>query len=236
MNSYKKTAIIVGILFIIATAAPILSGLFINIINGPDYLTDVYANSVQVTTGALLELIMALAIVGIATTIYPVLKKCSETLASGYMGIRIIEGVIFVAVAVLGLLSLLTLSQEFVIAGSPDVSYFQTIGTLLRSAHDWSYLLSGQVVFPFSALILNFALYRSKLVPKFISVWGLIGAVVLLTGGLSGMFGLFAENPVLETVFFLPIALQEMVFATWLIVKGFNSSAITFLSAKAGVS
>ena len=220
MNSYRKTAIIVGILFIIATAAPLLSGLFIDV--SEDNLAGISVNSFQVTVGALLELIMALAIAGIAITIYPVLRKNNETLAVGYVGIRIIEGVIFIVVAVIGLLSLLALSQEFVEVGSPSGSYFQTMGALLLSAHDWAYVIGGQIVFSVSAIISHYVLFQARLVPRFISVWGLIGAVLILAGGISGMFDLFAEASVVETVIFLPIAVQEMVLAVWLIAKGFN--------------
>ena len=110
MNTYRKTAVIVGILFIIATAAPLLSGPFINF--SADNLADISANSSQVTVGALLELIMALSIAGIAITIYPILRRNNETLAIGYVGIRIIEGVVFIVVAVIGLLSLISLSEE----------------------------------------------------------------------------------------------------------------------------
>ena len=220
MNSYRRTAIIVGVLFIIATAAPLLSGSFINV--SEENLAGISVNSFQVTVGALLELIMALAIAGIAITFYPVLRKNNETLAVGYVGIRIIEGVIFIVVAVIGLLSLLALSQEFVEVGAPGGSYFQTMGALLLSAHDWAYVIGGQIVFSVSAIILNYVLFRSRLVPRFISIWGLIGAVLILAGGISGMFDLFAEASVVETVIFLPIAVQEMVLAVWLIAKGFN--------------
>ena len=225
MNKYRKQAIIVGILFIIATAAPLLSTPFISPVFNPgntqDYLVNVAENTTQVTTGALLEVIMALAIAGIAITLYPVLKKYSETLAMGYVVIRTIEGVIFIVVAVFGLLSMVTLSQEFVKAGAPSASHFQTLGTLLTAAHDWAYIVSNPV-FSLSALILNYVLYRSKFVPRFISVWGMIGTVLLLAGGLSGMFSLLTDTSILGNTIYLPLAVQEMVFAVWLIVKGFN--------------
>jgi hypothetical protein len=232
MNSYRKTAILVGILFIIATGAPMLSIPFIGLINAPDYLANVAANATRVTTGALLELIMALAIAGIAISIYPVLKKHNQALAIGYFGARITEGVLFIVVAVISLPSLLTLSQEFVKAGTPDASHFQTLGTLLVAAHDLVYLLSGEIVFSLSALILNYVLFQTKLVPRWLSVWGVIGAALLLAGALSRMFGLFDDTSALETILFLPIALQEMAFAVWLIVKGFNTRAIASMSGE----
>ena len=124
--------------------------------------------------------------------IYPILKKHNEALARGYAGARIVEGVLFI-VNTIAILTLLKLSQEFVKAGAQDSFYYQTLGTVLLAAGDWAYLLGLGLAFTLSALILNFVLYQSKLIPQWLSSWG--------------------------------IAVQEMVFAVWLIVKGFNPSA-----------
>ena len=230
MDPDRKIAVIVGTLFIIATAAPIASFPFLQHLHAPAYLSAISANATQVTTGALLELTMALAIVGIAIMLHPVLKRFSETLALGYVAARLVEGVIFVVVGVVALLSLLTVGREFAEAGSPDISFFRTVGATLVAAHDWAYALGGRIVFSLSALILNYALFQSRLIPRFISGWGLIGSLLLLAGGLLDMFGVFSRSSTLQVVSFLPIALQEMVFAVWLIVKGFNPSAIVSLT------
>jgi hypothetical protein len=211
MNSHRKTAIIVGVLFITATVVTLLSIPLTNHINAPDYLINISANENQVIIGAL--------------------QKHNEALALGYVGARIMEAVSLI-VAVISLLLLLTLSQEFVKAGAPDVSSFQTLGTSLLAANYWAWLLGGELFLTLSALILNSILYQSKLIPRFISVWGLIGATLLLAQGLLGMFGSLSETSVLRTYLFIPIAVQEMVFAVWLIVKGFNSSAIASGSVK----
>ena len=226
MNSDRKTAIIVAVLFIIATVAYSLGDLFLEpIIGSSDYLTKASANENQVTIGALLVLIDAVAVAGIGIVIYPILKKHNETFAFGYAGARIAEGVLF-SVNVINILTLLTLSKEFVIAGAADASYYQTLGTLLIAAGDWAFLLGFGVAFTLSALILNFVLYQSKLVPRWLSVWGFVGAVLLWAYYLLQFFSINLE------VLFAPIAVQEMVFALWLIVKGFNPSAIVSESAK----
>jgi hypothetical protein len=125
----------------------------------------------------------------------------------------------------------LTLSQEFVKAGAPDASHFLTSGTLLLAERDWTILLGVNVVFPLGALIFNYLLYRIKIVPRWLSGWGLLGAVLLLARGLSMIFGL---NP--GVILTLPIWVQEMAFAVWLIVKGFNLSAIASKSAKTDIN
>jgi uncharacterized membrane protein len=219
MDSNRKTAIVVGVLFIIATAAPITSAFFTGSIYDANYLTTVTANKNQVLIGVLLLLTMTAAIVSIPIVIYPILKKRNETLALGYVGARIFEG-FFSAVNVIGLLSLLSLSQEFVHAEAPVASYYQTSGALILANYDWSSILLD---FPFTigALVLNYLLYKSKLVPRWLSIIGLIGAALWLANTPLRMFNL---NPSSMEILALPIAAQEMIFAVWLIVKGFSPS------------
>jgi hypothetical protein len=227
MNSNRKVAIIVGALFILATVASSL-GIFIfsSILDAPDYLNSVSANEYKVIMAALFMLIDVVAVVGIAIMMYPILKKLNETLALGYVAARIIEGVLFTVYVVI-LLLLLTLGQEFVKAGAPEASYFQTGGTLLQAASDWALSLGLRLAFGLSALILNYLLFISKLVPRWISGWGLVGAILVFS---LLPLKFFSIN--LTEILDLPIALQEMVFALWLIIKGFSSSAIVSDPAK----
>ena len=135
MNSNRKTAIIVGVLFIIASAAPILTYLPLGFLidKTPDYLSNVSAKETQVMIGMLIELIWALAVLGIPVMLFPILKKQNEAGALGFLGLRFIESVITILHTIF-LLSLLTLSQEFVKAGAPDASYYQISGTFITSS------------------------------------------------------------------------------------------------------
>jgi len=224
MNSNRKTAIIVGVLFIIATVTSGLGGTLIaSIIDSPDDLLNVSANENQVIIGGLLVLIDAIAVAFIAIIIFPILKKHNEGLALGYVGLRIFEAVIFI-VGVISILSILTLSQEYV-AGDLDASSFQALGTLLLGVYDWTWELGPLIFFALSTLPFYYLLYKSKLVPQWLSGWGFIGGTLLLVSGLSAMFG-FDTTSTIAMFLFLPIAVQEMVLAVWLIVKGFNPSAI----------
>jgi hypothetical protein len=146
-------------------------------------------------------------------------------LALGFFGFRFIEGV-FSFVVIICQLSLLTLSKEFVEAGATDASYYQASGTLLLALRDWAFMMGPILVFGLSALILNYVLYRSRLIPRWLSGWGLVGAALLLAVSLLQFFSIN-----LGEVLVLPIALQEMVFAVWLIARGFNPSAIAPASA-----
>jgi len=160
------------------------------------------------------------SLVAIPIMLFPILKKHNESLALGYVGARIFEG-FFLVVSAIGLLSILSLSQEFVNAVAPVASYFQTSGALLLAAFDWSSILLD-LPFALSALMLNYLLYQSKLIPRWLSVLGLIGATLWLATSPLHMFGLSPSLVFLAA----PIGVQEMVLAVWLIVKGFNSSAI----------
>jgi Domain of unknown function (DUF4386) len=224
MNSDRKTAIIVGVFFIIGFAGILTAVFSTPILEDPDYLIKIAENENQVILAALFQIIMAFACAGIAIWLYPVLKKHNEGLALGSVGFRVIEAVLFI-VAAIGLLSLLTLSQEYVKAGAPQASHFQTLGTLLRAARDWTSLVLGAVAFSLGALMYYYIFYQSKLIPRWLSGWGFIAAVLHLSSALLIMFGEapLSTIPMLLTI---PIGLQEMVLAVWLIVKGFDPSAI----------
>ncbi len=215
MNSNRKTAIIVGVLFIIATLTSSLTFVVLGFLDAPDYLVNVSANESQVWIVMLLEFIWALSVVGIPVMLFPILKKYNETLARGFFSLRFIEAITTI-IGTIGLLTLLTLSQKFIQAGVPDVSYYLTLGSLLIAARNWTFMIGSGLVFSLSALILNYVLYKSKVIPRWLSGWGLVGAILCFATFLLQFFSIHLE------ILFVPIAVQEMVFAVWLIFKGFN--------------
>jgi hypothetical protein len=219
MDSTRKTAIIVGILFLIATVILIVGGIFSLSIYEPDYLTAVSENENQVILGALLEIVAAAAVVGIPIAMFPILKKYNEGLALGYVGTRIFEGLtIFLNTIIL--LALLSLSNQFVNTSTPDVSYFETTGALLLGVREWGSLLVD-FSFPIGAVVFNYLLYKTKLTPKWIAILGLVGGALWLATTPVRMYGF---SPEWMDFLAAPIAFQEMMLAVWLIVKGFNTS------------
>ncbi len=186
MKSDRATARVVGGLFIVGTVAGGL-GLALSqpLVDASDYLTKLSLHEDRVATGALLTLIMGVALVGMSIVIYPVLRRHSERLALGYVVARTVESVIYVIDAVL-LLTLLTVSRGFVDAGAPDASHFQALGDSVLGARDWAGAVLDLTAFGLSALILNYALYGARLVPRWLSVWGLAGAVAVHGGGGDG--------------------------------------------------
>ena len=235
MNTNRKTAIIVGVLFIIGTVAGILSVVFTgSILGDPDYLIKISANENQIIIGALFVLIMGLALAMVPVVMFPIFKKQNEVLALGYVVFRgALETVIYIP-TVISWLFLIIVSQEYLKAGAPAASYFQTLGTLLIGVYDQIHPIGG-IVFSLGALMFYFLFYQSKLIPRWLSGWGLIAAILGLGAGLAGMFGLTSSLSTID-VLALPIFLQEMVMAVWLIVKGFNSPAIAPGSAKTDIN
>ncbi len=221
MEFYRKTAVVVGILFLIATLVLIIGGVFSLTINDPDYLISTFSNENQIIFGAILEIISAAAIVGIPIAMFPILKKYSEGLALGYVATRIIEG-LTVFLNTIVLLAILSLSRQFVSTPVPDVFYFQATGELLLSMRSWISILVD-FSFPIGALIFNYLLYKTRLTPRWIAILGLVGAILWIATAPVRMFGF---SPEWMDTLAAPIAVQEMILAVWLIIKGFNTSSI----------
>ena len=228
MNSNRKTAIIVGVLFLTAMVTSLLGGIWLeSIISAPDYLITVSAYETQVIIGVLLELTNGIAVVSIAVLMFPIFKKQDEALALGYVALRIIEAVIIIA-AVISPLTLIALSQQYLTAGASEAAFFQSLANsfLVVRAHLVGLLLA--IFFSLGALLFYYLLYQSNLVPRFISVWGFIAAALVLTWNLLETFGISISWGM---VLALPIILNEIFLGIWLIGKGFNSSAIASESA-----
>jgi hypothetical protein len=230
MNTYRKTAIIVGVLYIIGTVSGFMSLIFTGPIrDAPDTLASVSTNENQIIFGALFVLVMGLALAMVPVTAFPFLRKYNETLALGYVVFRGgLETVRYMANTISWLL-LLPLSKIYH-AGTPDASNLQALGHVLLNVEEIADI--GAIVFFLGALTFYYVLYRSKLIPRWLSGWGLIAIIMNLAAGFLYLFGLIGQLSTAGVIMEIPIAIQEMVMAIWLIVKGFNPSAIAALSAK----
>lgn len=221
-GAFRNSAIVAGILFIVATSATMVSQIIIGpIIAEPDIVASVSASRSAFTLGVVLELANSLASAGIAIAMFPVLRRCIEGVAVGYVGFRVIEAALGI-VAAIGLFSLLTLGESGFAAGA---SGSQDLSAFALAFHDWAFLLL-LIVFSLSTLMLYPILFRFRLVPVFISLWGLIGGLMLLASNLLILFGPIEFGTTADTLLSLPIWINEMVLALWLIFKGFNPSAI----------
>jgi len=226
MNTYRRNAIIVGVLFIIGTVSGILS-VFITgpILDDPNYLSLIATNKTQLAVGAVCVLTMGLSLAMVPVVIFPILKQQNYVLALGSIVFRgALEGMIYIGIVISWLL-LIVLSQEYVSASVVVADHYQTLGKILQESDDLMNIIL-QIVFSIGGLMFYYLLYQSKLVPRWLSGWGLFGSIPYIAWGFLALFGLDFG------ILMFPLALLEMVLAIWLIVKGFSSSAIASLSEK----
>jgi hypothetical protein len=232
----RNTAIVVGALYITGTIAGILSLVFTGpILEEQDYLTQVSANPNQIVIGALFVLTMGLALALVPVIMFPILKRYNEALAVGYLVFRGgLEAATYLAL-VIGWLSLPLISQGYVQATAEDATYFQSLGNFALGVHDQiGHVLT--IVFILGALMFYYVLYRSKLVPRWLSGWGLLAAIPYFVSGILGLFTLISSMSTVQMVLVLPLAVQEMVLALWLIAKGFNSASVNIGVARVAIS
>jgi hypothetical protein len=224
MDSDRKTARTAGALFIVATAASLIgTALSQPILGGTGDLASVSAGANQVSLGVLMEFIAAGTSAGIAIALYPVLRKWSAGLSLGSVVFRGIEAAMYTAGALI-LLSLVPLGQRSTdAAASADRGAMQLIGDSLLTLRADA-ILAGVFAFCVGSLFYSYVFYRSRLIPRWLSGWGIAADLLLLVACLSA---LFSGSPVTSyTILILPIAAQEMILAVWLIARGFSPSAV----------
>lgn len=222
MNSDRRLAVIAGVLFIVATVTNLLSIVFLGSVRGQDYLVDVSTSGHQVAVGALLLLIGAFASASIAIALYPVLRRYRGGLALGAVGFRLIEATLYI-VGVISILSLLTLSQEFVRSGAHEVANYDNVGQLLQSVHDWAGLLGALAAYV-GVTLYYWVFYETRIVPRWLTIWGMVGAGLGFVAALLIMFGAIGYMSTAQAVLNVPFAVSEIVLAIWLIAKGFKAA------------
>ncbi|MBZ5201982.1 DUF4386 domain-containing protein [Planomicrobium chinense] len=226
MKSSKKTAKLIGVLFILASVSAIAGVLLYNpILNSTDYLIEGSSHAYQVLLGALMELILVVSAIGTATTMFPILRKYNETIALWHVCFRFLEAVI-ITIGIVSVLALLTLSREFAAAGAPDAASFQAVGTSLIAIHDWTFMLGPLFFLGINTIMYSYIFYKSKLVPAAIAYLGMAGAVLVFICALLVLFGVIQQVSLVGGLLALPIAVYEMTLAVWLILKGFNDSDV----------
>lgn len=224
MTNHRRIALIVGVLFLISYAGVFVGAAIVgSALDAPDYLTTAYPNQTQVIIGMLIEFVNDAAIVGIGVMLYPIFRKHSEGLALGYVAFRVMEAVMLMMNKV-SLLSLIPLSEAYLAADAPNAALYQASGTLALGQAVWAGEM-GTITLLVGALILYYTLYQSKLLPRFIAVWGVLAVASTVAARVLGVPDLTQGFEPAMALYFL-IVLNELFLAGWLIVKGFNPAAI----------
>jgi Domain of unknown function (DUF4386) len=226
----QKIARVTGVLFVITFIVSIPPVLFLYgpLLDDPRYILGGGAADNGLSLGALLELILIVANIGSAVVLYPIARRVNEVLALGFVTARVMESA-FIAVGIISVLSMVTLRQEA--AAGADAGSLLAVGQSLVAVQSWTFLLGpGFVVGIGNGLILGYLMYRSGLVPRGLAVLGLIAGPILLARFVGILFGVFEPMSGLGSLMVVPEFIWELSFGIWLIVKGFNPSAVASLS------
>jgi Domain of unknown function (DUF4386) len=231
VNTNRTTGRIVGVLFIIGTGAGVPSLLLgRRFLNAPDLLNMVATHTSQVALIGFLVLLMGVALAMVPAMMFPILKRQNEALAVGYVIFRgALETFTYMGVAMCWLL-LPVVARLSVDSGAAVVSQFSSLGNLLVEAR-YPITWIQDIVFGLGALMFYYLLYQARLIPRWLSGWGFIGAIPYLAVGLIAVFTGTHLVPLL-----LPLGLQEMVMAIWLVARGFGPGTIASGSAKVAMN
>ena len=225
MDSTRKTALAVGVLFIL-TFITSIAGVMIYgpVLSDPNYITSSGADT-RVFAGAFLELLLIVTNIGCATVLFPLLKKQNEGLALAYVAARLVECT-FILIGLLSLLAIVTLRRGG--ADSADAGSLLLIGKALHSIHDWTFLLGpGLTDGVGTGLILGYLLYRSGLVSRRMALFGVIGGPLLAASGVAVLMGLIPQQSAPQGILTVPEVIWEAFLGLWLTFKGFSAAPIT---------
>lgn len=231
MTPYRKTGVAVGVLFLTATITFMVGHtLVLGVLGGPQGPAGAAAEANALTTGTLLFFVDALAVVGIAFLVFPLLKRYSEPLALGYVGLRVGElAAILLLMAptiLLVPLSVASTPDQWALAsGGVDASTLKHLlsvaGAQYRAAMALVFLSVGA-----SGAVLSYVLIRSRLVPRPLAVLGAIGYLGMLLGTVLDVFELLDLQQGVGLFLVWPVGLFELVLPLWLFVKGFDTEAV----------
>ena len=226
MTSLRKTALVAGIFYLITFISIPTLALYGPVKNHRDWILTSGSNT-GVLVGAFLEVIVALAGIGTAVTLYPVVKRQNEGVSLGFVASRVIEAAM-IFTGVLSLLSLVTLRHDLGGAAGANAAALVTTGASHVAIYNGTMLL-GQTLMPcINALLLGYLMYRSRLVPRILPVLGLIGAPLLIAAVFAALFGGdIGHVSAFRAIATLPVAAWEFSLGVWLVVKGFKPSPIT---------
>lgn len=222
----RKTAIAAGVLYLITHVTSVGAAvLYTPILNNPGYIISSGADT-QVLLGAFFEIILALAVVGTAVALFPAVKRHNEGVALGYVGLRTLEAGI-IAVGVLPLLVAVTLRQQLAGNAVTDTASLVTLSNALVELYKWTLVLGPGLVCGTNTVLMAYLMYKSRLVPRFIPILGLIGGPLVIAYHTTQTFGRYDQLPAWSAVIVLPIFAWELSLAIRLITKGFNPSPTT---------
>ena len=230
MSSMRKTALVAGILYLITFISVATLTLYSPVLNDPAYILS-SGSDAALRWGALIEVIVALAGIGAAITLYPVVRRQNEAVALGFVTTRVIEGAMLLT-GVVSLLSLASLHQVGAAAGG-DSTALLTSGASFVGTYNAAFLIGGTLMPAMNALLLGYLMYRSSLVPRLIPAIGLVGGVLMTSSVIGQILGINEKISVWSLIALLPIFLWELSLGLYMAIKGFRNDAPLMVEAAA---
>lgn len=226
MKANRSSAIAAGILFIIAAVAAIVGRILYGpILTDPDYIIKGTAHEAQILWGAFFEILTAFAVIGTPIALFPVLRKYNQSMAIATVSFRLLEGTMII-VGILSLLTIVTLSHEFTSEVNTDNSSYLLAGKTLLALQNWTFAFGPNIALGPSTFMTGYLLHRSKLVPRFISILGMIAGPLIFTCGVLVMFGVFPQVSLWGGLLAIPVFVYEMSLAIRLLSRGFNTTKV----------
>lgn len=222
MDSIKEIRA-AGLLLLVGMAAGIFS--VAPAIDSENYLTEAAEHSTQTILAAVFQLVMSLAYIGFAILLYPAIKRFGKSLSVGFLSFRIIAASLSIIGTIL-LLSTLALSQQYSKNPLPDPSGLEVTGNVLKISRDYINHVFMILVLCIGNLMLYVLLFQSKLIPQWLSVWGMAGAFLSVA---ASILVLFQKVDIITYEYLalnVPAAIQELMLGVWLIIKGFDKGMI----------
>jgi hypothetical protein len=229
VNTYGKNAITAGVLLLLGFSGILAKVFYGDNLTEANFLAGMAPQHVKMLAGAFTVLFMEMVCIGIAIALYPVLKKYSEGLAMGAVGFRTSGALLSMSTAVFAVI-MLNLSQSFADNGGAAVQYTAT-GAALLAGHNWMGA-AATMGWAIGAGMYHWVFYKSGLIPRWLALWGLIGVPFAVAAAVLKTFQVTTPDMALDTFLNIPLGLQEIPLALWLIVKGFNQKALAAISTK----
>jgi hypothetical protein len=223
MDSTRKTALAVGVLFILTFITSIGAVIAYGpVLSDSNYITGAGADT-RVFLGAFLELFLIITNIGCAIVLFPLLKRVNEGIALGYVAARLVECT-FILVGILSVLAIVTLRQG---AAGADAGSLVLIGKALHAIKDWTFLLGpGFTDGIGTGLMLGYLMYRSGLVSQRMALFGVVGGPLLAASGIAVLFGAIPQGSPVQSIMTIPEIVWEAFLGLWLTFKGFSPSPI----------
>ncbi len=226
MTATRKAALVAGIAYIatFVFSIPVKFGLWVDVLDKPDFILGAGSDS-GVPLGAMFEILTALGGVVTAVALYSVARRHSERGALGFVTTRVMEAAV-IFVGVLAIMATYTLRNDVAGTAGADNGALRTVGQALVAVHDWTFLVGPGIMPALNALCIGTIMYRSRMLPRWIPTFGLVGAPLLLTSAAASLFGAWDQISGPAVLFALPIAIWEFSFGIYMIVKGFKPATI----------